>query len=131
MQTAHAFSAGVWARILPVAANTYRSLIRGLPENIRILGVKASEDGTGDAILYFGEAFGRRGYAAWHLESPFSRIARIDLVTETAPDQKHESFSFDYHAATREVRMTYKPYELIALRATPSSAQQRIEKNSK
>ncbi len=116
MQTAHAFSAGVWTRVLPVAGNTYRSWARGLPENIRILGVKASEDGLGDVVLYLGEALGHRGRATWYLESPFSQILRIDLVTETAPAQQQGRL--DYDAATKEVRMTYKPYELMALRIT-------------
>ena len=117
MARAHVHSAGIAADLREAVATEPQGPCAGLPPNLRLLGLKPAEDGSGDIILYLGELFGDHGVCELALPWPLADAAPCDLASEQPqPDASHLTRSED----GRMLRLRFSPYQPMVIRLTPA-----------
>ncbi len=125
MAKAHVHAAGISADLREAVPTMPTGPCAGLPDNLRLLGLKPAEDGSGDVIAYLGELFGDRGACElafpWRLDS----AAPCDLVSE---QPKEDDEMLARSADGRSLRLRYQPYQPIAIRLTPASDEGRTRR---
>lgn len=118
MAEAHAFNAGVWSKWGNGHGDRREQLISGLPENLRVLGMKGAADGSGDMILYLGEMLGRRGRVTLQWHRTLHDVQRVDLVTEIPLASGSEVEVLEGGT----IHTPYTPYDLLVLRLRTESS---------
>jgi len=116
LAAAHVHAAGIAAELRESVPKAPAGPCSGLPDNLRLLGMKPAEDGSGDIIVYLGELCGDRGACVLSFPWTLQAAVACDLVTEQAQDdQTLLSVSEDGQRA----HLRFLPYQPITIRIRP------------
>ena len=113
---AHVHAAGIDADLREAVPLAPCGPCSGLAGNVRLLGLKPAEDGSGDVIVHLGEVHGDRGVC--DLGFPW-RIAGASLCNLVSEEPRELGSIIRPAPDGRTLQVRFLPHQLIVLRIRP------------